>query len=297
MVDETPDAVDLGVAIQAKGWRQCSLFRPDNIEALPPHLKFVVDEEWLALCTQSCSVCAKGPDAEHTVEVIVAVPLATFDQKLNPAKGSSIRHLHLPVNKLQDTEALGFDISRRAIIPRELLANWTPSSVELPDESLIKFKAWISRYYARIALPDALDQRLKQGSKSVVKTLTRLLEKTLSARSATNQLETYKVKDDIFRCYIYWDPLHEELPQGKDYTVQIVIVCYRPETQRYLDKELAALASGLKGASNPYGLKMDAPTVFELDDVPLSTIAGMHNYTQWDKTEEPMSIIQTLSAG
>lgn len=306
-------AVDIGRVIQDLGWRQCSIFKPDEAYELPEHLSFDRNDEWLAIATQSCSLCGQGASAEPMVEVIVAKQLPAYDAQHGCAKGKVVRFLHLPITGLPGCDALEFDIGRRAFLPRDLFAAWNPSKVELAPRKVmnglskihsgisaedemtsgsVDFQAWISRYYARIDIPDTLGKRLRKGgAKSVFTRVEKVLKQTLTRKS-----EQYVVHTDVGAMYISWAP-EAELPGDQNYTVHFLIACGTAKTLNHMLEQLGDMASGVAGKQIPNGIVMSSPEVKLMDDVTIMDVSGMRRFSEWDDLSSPADIIKIISNG
>lgn len=276
-------APDLGTRLERAGWRQCSVFRPSDTSSLPPYLKFDPDSEWLALCTQSCSVCATGPDAEEQVEVIVAKPIPEYDPDSPAAKGRLVRHLHIPVSGT-DFAALALDIDRRAFVPRGLLDGLRPSPIDVLRADLKMFKGWISRYYSRIDLPSTLVIRIRKN-----KGLSAAVRKALKHKLMADR-ELYTVHEDVERFYLWWKP-DRDIGPDENYRIGLLILCHRRETKEYLLQTLSGLASGVKGKQIMHGIVMGEPDVQTMDETTFDHVHEMQRFTEWDEFSRPNQLL------
>ncbi|NKE45153.1 hypothetical protein HB662_10210 [Roseomonas frigidaquae] len=240
---------------------------------LPSHLSYAPDSELLLIGTQTCSLAGAG--AEPSFEVVVASPLPEFKEDTDSARGRRTRYIELPVEGSPSIAGVALDVSRRAILPRECLGGMELLPLRVPDLSAKAFQGWMARYYARIALPDALIKRLEK----------RQFQKRLSkakSHKLLDGLNRYDVSSDIHRIYMTWSPDAEILP-AEDYTVGVLIVCGRRGTEKYLLEELAGLASGVKGKPLVNGLIMDDPDVQLASEVKLEDTLRMRLFTALDE--------------
>ena len=269
--------VELGQALERAGWRQCSVFRAEP-SALPPALKFDPTTEWLALCTQSCSICGIGASAEPVVEVIVATPLDIYKPDAPGAKGHLIRELHVQADGIPEHQALRFDITRRAFLPRNSLAALAPSEVMLSGAGVESFQGWMARYYARIALPGELVARMKKGGKASVH---RLVQKALEANIIDTSLNCYRASKDVYRFYIDFVP-RADIPGDQNYRIKVLVACTTEKAKQHFLYELSGLVSGVRGAELKNGIVMDDPDVETVDNITLGQVKGMQILTMWD---------------
>ncbi len=287
-MDDSPD-VDIGQTLLDGGWRQCSVFRPADPALLPSYLMFDSDAEYLLVATQACSLCGRGPSSEAMAEVIVARPVASIDARDPLSRGNVVRRLHLPLEGLDDAAGLHLDMGRRAFLPRESLIGATLIPTTLAPKDLRAFQAWMTRYYARIAMPDALVTRIKNRKAGIAVTVRKILEHRLSHRG-----DSYTVASDITRIYAKWRQ-DRELGQNENYDLHLVFVCRQERTKEYLLEALAGLASGLKGAEVRHGIIMDEPDVQVAHDLRLADVEDMYPYNEWDDLSQSDEIARAKS--
>ena len=113
--------------------------------------------------------------------------------------------------------------------------------MEIANTALAIFQGWIARYYSRIALPDALDQRLQK--RKFYKKVRSVLNDTLNDH---NQL--YTVHSDVDLIYVYWDP-KRELASTETILVRFLFICGKAATRDYLLEKLTSLGNRLKRRS------------------------------------------------
>lgn len=254
-------------------WRQCSLCMPSDPAILPSSLAFDSSKDMLLVATQTCPLVGKG--AEPTFEVAAVSIVERFDPEAPEAKGKITRFLQLPLDGTPEGRGIRLDISRRAMLPSELLQGMQSVQPQVSDGALRTFQGWIARYYGRIALPDALDGRLRK--RQFHKKVENALNETLQ-----DNMIPYKVHTDIDRVYIRWSP-DRELPSHEDYMVKVLFVCKRPDARNHLLERLSGLATGVKGAPRLNGLLMDDPSVVIASELTIEQISNMSRFTAFDE--------------
>jgi len=146
------------------GWRQGSIFRPPAEFSVP--LEFDRDHEMLVVCTQSCTVVSERIETDPNIEFLVAEPVKKYNPRSAEATGKNLRRFHLSISGVPNTEALACDINRRFFVHRKACLRHPPDvNVGILEESVRNFAGWIARYYTRIALPDELTRRARNGLK------------------------------------------------------------------------------------------------------------------------------------
>ncbi len=275
--------------IQGSGWRQCSVFRlPENLKAYLPIYLMLKPDEWLVVCTQSCSVCSENFKDEGLLEVIVATPLTRFNKSHESAKGRTTHTFHLPIAGLVGVEALECHMGRRAFIPRQRLRGWRPSSASVPEKaSEDAFKGWLAHYYMRISLPDELVRRLREDG-GIRETVLAALAKTNNGKPVSKGVSSF---------HIYYDP-NEDIGPHDFYEIDLVIVCDDVETQEILNRELADL-TGLTSAEKPLsvqGVIIQSLKIEPADNVTLSDLQGLSRFNEWDDLSTMAERLQLMRA-
>lgn len=213
MADAESTAGEPDGGIEQVDWRQCSLCTPSDPAILPEILAYEPDKDLLLIATQTCSLVGKG--AEPAFEVVAVRLIEEFNPAAPEAKGKITRFLQLPLEGGATGRGIRLDVSRRVILPSAHLQQMKPAQAQVSERALKAFQGWIARYYARIALPDELDRRLRkrQFHKKVEKALGQML---------MDGTEAYKVHTDVDRIYIAWSP-DSELSGDDVYTVKVRI--------------------------------------------------------------------------
>lgn len=259
--------------IQDLGWRQGCVFRPpEGAEAVLPGYLDLKPDEWLVVCTQSCSVCSKNFDAVPLIEVIAASPIAKFNPSHGDAKGKSSHTFHLPIKGVPGAEALLCKLGRRAFIPRRLLLDWRPHGTWLPDEALNSFKGWLANYYMRIALPDRLMDRL-HAEGGIRERVREFLAKELG--------DGRIAEDGVVAFYIKAGP-DEDLPPERLYEISLVVVCEDDVTREFLDRQFGTLKGSSSSQISVKGVIVSEVLVKTADDTTLAELAGKSRLNDWD---------------
>ena len=253
--------------------RQCLLCMPQDPAIVPGHLYFKPDIEALMIATQTCSLC--GPGAEPSFEVAVVELLNEFDREHEEARGKLTRFIRLEVVGSESIRGVRLDASRRAILPSSDILTLTARAERVSAFGEKTFRGWIARYYSRIAWPETLGKRL--GKRKLRKTMQSALNETLIEGTSP-----YKIRDDVYAIYMHWSPEHEELAEGANYTVVLLIICGKKQTQDRLVQRLSGMASGVKDAPVMNGVVMDDPNVILASEANYHHTRNMHVYTAFD---------------
>ena len=210
----------------AEGWRQGSVFKPNEVVALPAGCS---QESLLVVVSQSCTVVSHDWTKDPVVEVAVASPSEKPYSKLHrssEAVGKNYRTLLIPVDG-EGFDCLLIDVYSRFFIPREKLLSFKPDFSTEPTTGL-RVAAWMGRHFTRTALPDALVVKLKEA-------VLPLLEKTLRAK-----LGEAPIHEGVHAIYLKWDP-DEEVDA---YGVDILFVCESDAEADDLDQRLMEAFGG-----------------------------------------------------
>lgn len=260
------DRVTFGEAearlIRDAGWRQGSIFSPPTelIVSVP------FDRTWetLVVCSQSCAVVSPRIDRDPYVELMVAGPVEKYNPKCGEATGRVLRSFHLPISGRGEKPAVACDFNRRFFINRESLLKYRPDAeVTVSVADARNLAGWIARNYTRIALPDALAERAKDGLFDVIKTA----------------LRTKGLSDSVKKIYINYTPQSELI--GGCYEVCLIFLCEDRETEEELNAQLEVplnpytASGGHQGIMLTYEIKIPSETF-------LSELDGYKRLTEWD---------------
>ncbi|WP_298257300.1 hypothetical protein [Bradyrhizobium sp.] len=259
--------------IQRAGWKQGSIFRPseDASSLLSPYLE-LGPNEWLVVCTQTCSVCAANFDKEPLLEILVGSPLPRYNPKHVDSKGRTSHTLQLPVSGIAGVQALECLLGRRAFVPRKLFRDWKPGSPWLGKEALNAFKGWLAHYYMRIALPDELVTRLRkpEGISSKI------------ASTFAMQRKGRNADEGVVSVYIEWST-DDELPPTRRYGISLVIVCDDDETREFMERELSGLVGRESAPISIEGVILEELVIDTVENITLTDLSGKFRFTEWDE--------------
>ena len=247
------------------------MFRPPADFTFPDYIDFKADNEWLVICTQSCSVCSANFTNEPLVEVIVASELQRYNPNHSDAKGRSNHSFHLPIKGIPNTEALFCQLGKRFFIPRVLLSSWHPERAWLEPGVLNTFKGWLANYYMRVALPDELVRRLrhKDGISDVVN------------RALTMQIGSTPLNEFVSSIWISWEP-DEDLPSRNFYEISLIIVCDNDESREFLDRQLAPLIGTAASPLTVEGVIVSELHIDIAENIALNLLSGKSRYNEFD---------------
>lgn len=156
-------------ALIDRGWGQGSLLPPE-LAAKVELIRFAPEpdeeqERWYIVVSQDCDVVAGSFTSEPAVEVAVleAIPATAAVNLYN----RSPRELHLNITRAdRNPQAVRVRIWNRGFLSREHLLRADPSGeLRLTPEQIASIVSMFGRRYDRIALPDALVERLKPAQK------------------------------------------------------------------------------------------------------------------------------------
>jgi hypothetical protein len=255
------------------GWGQGSMFQPakDIASLLPSYLELQANE-WLVVCTQSCSVCADNFDKEPLLEILVGSPLSRYNPNHVDSKGRTSHTLQTPVSGIEGVEAMECSLGRRAFIPRQLLCDLKPGIPYFTRSALAAFKAWLAHYYMRIALPDELVARLRRPEGISLK-IGSVFKMKPKGRNAN---------DGVRSIYIEWST-DEELRPGKYYGISLVIVCEDDDTKEFLERELSGLMGRPSAPISIEGVILQELWIQTIDNVTLADVSGKFRFNEWDE--------------
>lgn len=189
---------------QISKWRQCSCFTLSMIAALEGDNPLLHQDNAgvYIILTHSCSVSIDDYTKEPYAEYIIARPIEAFNPAYIGRKHSRILHIQI-IHHGQD---LWFELSicDRSFFDRRLLNNIAPSSdYIIPESSASQIIRWITARYDAPAFPDEFNIRLDKSSRDKI-------AKKLKETAITG-------------VYIALEPHDEELDQGENYSVELII--------------------------------------------------------------------------
>lgn len=240
-------------ALLKAGWRQGALFASNEWIQLPDD-----QEALIVVLTQSCTVVSSRLESDPHVEVALARRKESFNPKDQSALGKNARKLLLPVTA-DGFQAVEIDINSRKLLPRELLLNFAPTGPQLSEHDARKIGGWMARYYARVALPNTLVDRIRDQAFEAIK-------KCLKAHHDGGPLHV-RTRSAL----IDWTPDDEEGP----YHVRITMICHDQSASEALDRAIGGKVVTEAGDE----ITVD---VVSADATFISELEGRTRLSEWD---------------
>lgn len=250
------------------GWRQGSVFRPPVSLALP--VPFDRENEFLVVCTQSCTVVSRDLAGDPHIEFLVAKPTAPYRTNSPEATGKTLRRFHLPVSGLANMPALECDINRRFFVPRTLCLVHPPESgITVSEDDARNLAGWISRYYTRVALPNELVIR----AKTMFETIKTALKKSMKSGE--------RLSNSIDKILVRWSPDSELQLQGGLYQLDILFLCADEAADLRLNSLLEAKLKPFTEEGGHDGIKLTYANTVRSETF-LSQLDGYTRLSEWD---------------
>ncbi|MBS0656553.1 MAG: hypothetical protein JSR46_12310 [Verrucomicrobia bacterium] len=266
------DTLDAKI-IQAKGWRQGSIFHPGNVVTDIT----LAEGELLIICTQSCTVVSSRFATDPTVEAMTVKLVTKYNPKSFEATGKHQRKLHLEVINNPQNQCIECDINRRFFFDRQHLFNLDPlQEMEIGTKGMNKLAGWLGRSYTRIALPDILVERLKPE-------IISFILKCLNEKQTDGPKKGSPIHESVPFAYIDWQPRgdHADL-----FGIKFIFICEDVQT-------VQALESNLIQKLEPYQLPAGKNGIRILDVICrtpnttfLSDLHGFERFSEWDFLSE-----------
>ena len=254
-------------SIRNAGWRQGRIFRPPPEYSVP--VKFDPNREVLVVCTQSCAVVSQRIDADPDIEFIVAEPVEKYNAKSHEAIGKNLHRFHLPITGMRNTAALACDFNRRFFADRKQCLKYPPDvNIGVTEEGARSLASWIARNYTRIALPDALVDRAKNG-------LFKIIQKALRSRKSTGE----ELSGSINGIYISFTP-ESELSSGS-YDLRLIFLCADADTDGQLHSLLEKPLEQFTGGDGHDGIILIYDNKVRSETF-MSELDGYRRLTGWD---------------
>lgn len=250
------------------GWRQCSAFRsPEQLQV--PH-GFRREDEWLVVCTQSCSVVSERLAPDPHVEVCVAKPVKKYNPRDPKATGKNARAFLLPFTGPAGSLTLECDINRRFFIPRQECLAFTPDWPSAANERASRaFAGWLARYYSRVALPNQLVVRARASG------LFSNIETAIATAFKGEELRNF-----IDGVFVHWVP-DQELEPPQPYTLAMFFLCDGEDAASQVGQLVAAVAERFEGVDGHGGIRLiwDAKS---RTSTFVSELSAYHRLSDWD---------------
>lgn len=194
-------------------WRQGSVFRATDIHAVlaasvdrhpSPAIDTAADR--LMVLTQDCDLVHSRLEDEPWAELIPLRPLGPYNKgRDNPCLyGKNPRRLVFQIECESPSTWWCLEPHSRFRIPREILTPLGPDPERcLPERTAQVLARWVSRRYTRAAMADAFNTRLRQKARELGD-----LWKSVDAEAVSG---------------VYLMGAREELPEGQDYHLEILL--------------------------------------------------------------------------
>lgn len=246
-------------ALLLAGWRQGALFAPTDKIPLPSAADGI--DNILVVLTQSCTVVSERLNSDPVVEVATAKLLKKFNAKDQAATGKSFRKLILPLEQDGEYNAIEIDINSRRLYPRDLLLGFAPSGSQISEPNARKIGGWMARYFSRVALPNALVEKMKETTFELIKSVLKTEQEGEPLHMNTKSI------------YIGWDPDDEVGP----YQVRITIVCSDQQATEAVDRLIIETGGSVVVEGAAVSINVSSA-----DATFLADLEGLVRLTEWD---------------
>lgn len=266
------DTLDAKIILD-KGWRQGSIFHPDDI------LKKLLlnDEELLIICTQSCTVVSSRYTTDPTVEAMVVQTLAKYNPKTFEATGKNQRKLHLEVTSNSQIKCIECDINRRFFFNRQHLLKIAPlQEIEIDTQGVSKLAGWLGRSYTRIALPDLLVERMRP------KVLPFIL-KCLNEKQIDGPKKGSPIHESISFAYIDWQPRSDFADL---FEIKFIFICDDVYTETLLERNLIEIFKLYQLPEGKNQIRIMDVICRTPNTTFLSDLNGFERFSEWDFLSE-----------
>lgn len=252
------------------GWRQGAVLDPRTAGiALPERIK-LSEEEYLIICTQSCSVVSSRFSVDPEIELMAVKPLQKFKDRAPEATGRNVRKLHVPLLRPGTMVALECDLNRRFQYERTALLNCKLlEQFEIGEQGAAKLAAWLGRSYTRIALPNKLVECMRAA-------LLKQLEQAL----ATPYGEVADpVHYQVPYIYLKWDPTTED---AEFYTLNFLFICDEYGAAGVLEEALQVAFKDFTSGAMKDGIVVENVACQVASETFLTDLDGFDRFSEWD---------------
>jgi hypothetical protein len=268
-------AAQIGQKISNLGWRQGFVFQPLKDSQLASEISA---DEWLVVCTQSCSIAHPEPH----IELMVAKPIKKFNPRSAEATGKNVRKFTVALPLLGSEQGLECDITKRLFVPKEEFQDFPPPEEGQPPlENRRAFAGWLGRYYTREALPNVLEHRLREDFYGILESIF---------KKKTDDDKTFE--ECLQDIYIKWKPNEELTDSGVLYKLEFMFLCKDPN---YEDEIGLVLTEELAAFENDAGLNGVRITNWLVRSVVNTFISDLDNYVRFSHWDS-MSGMQAVAA-
>jgi hypothetical protein len=269
-------------ALNAAGWRQCSIFQPPAHYILDPRIASDRTAEWLIVCSQSCTVCSRRFHTDPVIEVAVAKPSRKFNERSPEARGSNARKLMLPIPNVPDVGAVICDINRRTYLDRKDFLAWQPEpSMQLSEKSQRTFQGWLARGYIRIAMPDNLVTRLTRKPDGLFARVRGILD---SGGEEPLHLGVHAI-------FVDWSP-NEELADERPYNFRLLLACDDEDTLRQIAEKTEDALRPFRCTAGHDGILLAGLDMETTDGITLRQSNTYTRLSDWDELSDLGDVVQ-----
>lgn len=244
------DDLALARQISFDNWRQGSVFDPRGVLnkiTIAENETSLSDNEFLIICTQSCSLVSRRFDVDPYAEAMVVKLIGEYNPRSQEATGKNQRKLQIKLLDDPKYKCIECDINKRFMFNRKRLLEMRPSKeLNLEENAGDKFAGWYGRSITRTALPDLLVERMGN--------LSKIIKKCLEKKFYDDQGILSPIHESVPYQYIDWQP-RKEKPEGL-FTLRFFFLCANPETEENLDKELTEKLSSYRSEEGKDDLKI-----------------------------------------
>jgi hypothetical protein len=159
----------IGSHLEKAGWRQGSIVKPENIQALLEAAGHAYEPNViLLLASQSCDVANNDIESDPYIELSIAKPIAAEEGHLTHNKNPRILHTSISCRTGDENVAtvthLEIKAFEKLFIPKECLKDLQPEQdKKLEQQQQRSYVAWLAARYSRPALPTAFNNRIKDA--------------------------------------------------------------------------------------------------------------------------------------
>lgn len=244
------DGLALARQISFDGWRQGSVFDPRGILnkiTIAENEIFLSENEFLIICTQSCSLVSRRFDVDLYAEAMVVKLIDEYNPRSQEATGKNQRKLQIKLLDHPKYKCVECDLNKRFMFNRKRLLQMQPSKeLTLEENGGDKLAGWYGRSITRTALPDLLVERMGN--------LSKIIKKCLEKKFYDDQGILSPIHESVPYLYIDWQP-RKDNPEDI-FTLRFFFLCANPETEENLDRELTEKLHSYQSESGKDGLKI-----------------------------------------
>lgn len=252
------------------GWRQGVVLDPRATGiAVPDRIK-LSEDEYLIICTQSCSVVSPRFSVDPDIELMVVKPLKKYKDRAPEATGKNARKLHVPLLNPGEIVALECDLNRRFDYDRTtLLKSEILHQFEIGEAGSAKLAVWLGRSYTRIALPNKLVDCMRVA----------LLKQLEQALETPYGKEADPVHHQVPYVYLKWDPVAEG---AQSYTLDFLFICDEYAAAGVLEEALQVAFAGFVGGVAKDGIILQSFACQAASETFLTDLDGFERFSEWD---------------